>query len=136
MENNNAKKDSEMFTIRGPKSCIYFGAANVFIGFLFAGFCLYSKTQGNPTATIEVMLLFLAIFSAPGIWLISYGYRTVTLQKEEITLKRLFHGIQTMPLSEIKRVKWVLDGYAFYGSRGKLFKYVRSPKSLKIFCGA
>lgn len=114
-------KKEEQYTIHGSRGCIYIGAAGILFGIAMAAFCMYSRIHGNPTATIGIMLLFLILFSAPGIYLIAYGSWSLTVHPETVVIRRLFGTDRIVSLKDVTRVKWRISGYVFYGAEGKLF---------------
>lgn len=104
-------KKEEQYTIHGSRGCIYIGAAGIVFGIVMAAFCMYSRIHGNPTASIGIMLLFLILFSAPGIYLIAYGSWSLTVQPETVVISRLFGTDRIVSLKDVTRVKWRISGY-------------------------
>ena len=120
-DRNRQIKQEEQYTIHGPRGCIYIGAASIVFGIAMAAFCLYSRMRGNPTASIGIMLLFLILFSVPGIYLIAYGSWSLTVHPETVVIRRLFGMDRIVSLKDVTRVKWRISGCVFYGAEGKLF---------------
>ena len=126
-DRNRQIKQEEQYTIHGPRGCIYIGAASIVFGIAMAAFCLYSRMHGNPTASIGIMLLFLILFSVPGIYLIAYGSWSLTVHPETVVIRRLFGTDRIVSLKAVTRVKWRISGCVFYGAEGKLFTVYEMP---------
>ncbi len=126
-DRNRQIKQEEQYTIHGPRGCIYIGAASIVFGIAMAAFCLYSRMRGNPTASIGIMLLFLILFSVPGIYLIAYGSWSLTVHPETVVIRRLFGTDRIVSLKAVTRVKWRISGCVFYGAEGKLFTVYEMP---------
>lgn len=101
------------------------GTAGVFglvFGALLAFWCYRDYLNGNETASVGLSLMFLFLFGIPGMGLTLYGSRVIKVKGEEILFRDIFLRSHYFTLDEVRKVQWALDGLAFMGACGRLFK--------------
>lgn len=108
--------------IRYPAGFYVIGWISIFFGIGLTCFCIYSRFQGNETATVGVMLLFLGLFGSLGAFLVLYGGRRVTLCGTDIVVRNGLARKKVYQLDDIKSVKIRWNGIFFSGRDGLLFK--------------